>query len=236
MRGAFLAPALIIVLVAMALAGCAGTGPSLTGMPSGAEVTSGLITVTQLPGPADGLVISPVVRVGDTVKLAVFGVDNLNQSAAVDGAGNVTLQLVGPVFVLGKTLDEVEATITDLYGSKYLQDPQITVTLEQTVTMDGEFAKPGAYPLAPGASLLRLVAIAGNFTGIGDPASVYVFRSSGGRDYVAQYNVEQIRAGKAADVSLFGGDVVVAFPSGMRVFGRNLTEAFSVARGATGIL
>ncbi len=135
----------------------------------------------------------------------------------------------------GKTIASLEREIEQRYGSQYLQNPEVTLNLQQSVTLDGEFRKAGAYPVSGSSTLLRVVAAAGNFTAIGDPANVFVYRTIDGRDYVAQYNVSAIRAGKTPDTPVYGGDIVVAFPSGMKVLGSSLGEALGLARSASGL-
>lgn len=201
-----------------------------------ADGTGSLTVVSVLPVPvsADGDG-GQVVRVGDKLKVDVFGVDELDREAQVDVAGRVTLPLVGSVSAAGLTVGALQTQIVRLYGARYLQNPELTLTLEQTVTLDGEFNKAGFYPVSGNSTLLRVVAAAGNFTDIGDPGSVFVYRSMNGQDYVAQYNVADIRAGRRADTPIYGGDVVVAFPSGMKVLGSNLSSALGLARSATGL-
>lgn len=232
-------------LIALSLAGCASTYivPSRPGEISGssaavestvAPTTSALQIVAALPAPAasDGS-IGPIVRLGDTIKVDVFGVEELGRTARVDSAGQITLDLIGKLDAAGLTLGALETRIRDLYGERYLQNPQVTLTLEQTVTLDGEFRKAGSYAVAADSSLLRLVAEAGNFTEIGDPTQVFVYRTVGGVDYVARFDVADIRSGRRADVPVYGGDIVVAFPSGMKVLGANLSSALGLARSAT---
>lgn len=232
-------------LVALSLAGCASTyivpsrpgensGSSAAVEPTVAPTTSALQIVAALPAPAasDGS-IGPIVRLGDTIKVDVFGVEELGRTARVDSAGQITLDLIGKLDAAGLTLGALETRIRDLYGERYLQNPQVTLTLEQTVTLDGEFRKAGSYAVAADSSLLRLVAEAGNFTEIGDPTQVFVYRTVGGVDYVARFDVADIRSGRRADVPVYGGDIVVAFPSGMKVLGANLSSALGLARSAT---
>lgn len=221
--------------------GCASASITSAGYsaPAGNEVSDGagsLKVVPSLPPPAAVGGGAQVVRVGDTLKVDVFGVDELDRQSPVDASGRVTLPLIGSVSVGGLTIEAVQQQITQLYGSRYLQNPELTVSVDQTVTLDGEFKKAGFYPVSGNSNLLRVIAAAGNFTDIGDPNNVFVYRTIAGQDYVAQYNVSDIRAGRRADTAIYGGDVVVAFPSGMKVLGSNLSSALGLARSATSLV
>lgn len=234
----YLLGALSVVLL---LAGCSsasirGAGYSQAASSDLASTTGGLQVVDRLPPPSVLGGADQIVRIGDTLKVDVFGVDELDSTAQVDGSGAVTLPLVGPVAASGKTQSALQNDIRQLYSARYLQNPQITLSVEQSVTVDGEFRKAGAYPVSASATLLRVVAAAGNFSDIGDPTNVFVYRTIDGRDYVARYDVAQIRAGRMPDEKIYGGDVVVAFPSGMKVLGSNLQSALGIARSATGLL
>jgi polysaccharide export outer membrane protein len=222
------------------LGGCASASINSAGYGAPAAAEGDLSTgagslkvVSALPPPGAIGSGGQVIRIGDKVRVDVFGVDELDREVPVDGSGRVTLPLVGSVQVAGLTLDSAQSQITSLYGSRYLQNPEISVSVEQTVTLDGEFRKAGFYPVSGNSSLIRVIAAAGNFTEIGDPNNVFVYRTVGGQDYVAQYNVADIRAGRRADAPIYGGDVVVAFPSGMKVLGSNLSSALGLARSAT---
>jgi polysaccharide export outer membrane protein len=222
--------------VMLFLAGCSSASIRGAGY---AQATSGdlaLQVVDRLPPPSVLGGTDQIVRIGDTLKIDVFGVDELDSTAQVDGSGAVTLPLIGPVAAAGKTQSALQNDIRQLYNARYLQNPQITLSVEQSVTVDGEFRKAGAYPVSASATLLRVVAAAGNFSDIGDPTNVFVYRTIDGRDYVARYDVAQIRAGRMPDEKIYGGDVVVAFPSGMKVLGGNLQSALGIARSATGLL
>ncbi|MGN6488202.1 MAG: polysaccharide biosynthesis/export family protein [Devosia sp.] len=226
--------------VIVLLGGCASASISGAGYEAPASGSADLSTgagslkvVSALPAPAASSGGGQVIRVGDKLRVDVFGVDELDREAPVDGSGRVTLPLIGSVQVAGLTLEAAQSRITGLYGARYLQNPEISVSAEQTVTLDGEFRKAGFYPVSGNSSLLRVIAAAGNFTEIGDPNNVFVYRTVGGQDYVAKYNVADIRAGRRADAPIYGGDIVVGFPSGMKVLGSNLSSALGLARSAT---
>lgn len=240
-------PLLLLAIVGcIALAGCSGGGGGFrpepgTATPVAATSDGSLRVVADLPPPLDSdggttQVISP----GDTLSVDVFQVDTLDATVQVDNAGNISLALVGSVPAAGKTIVALEKDLEGRYGSRYLQRPDITVAMKesvgQRVTVDGEVRKAGIYPIAGQATLLQVIATAGGFNDIGDPDKVYVFRSYGGEQLVAQYNVSAIRAGKRPDPRIYGGDVVVSFASGMKVLGSNLKDALGLARGATGLI
>lgn len=233
---------LIAILGCVALAACSSGGagfrpPPGSAAPADATGDGSLRMVPELPPPLDSnggttQVISP----GDTLAVDVFQVDTLDATVQVDNSGNVSLALVGAVPAAGKTITALEADLEARYGARYLQRPEITVAMKdsvgQRVTVDGEVRKAGIYPIAGQATLLQVIATAGGFNEIGDPNKVYVFRAYGGEQLVAQYSVDAIRSGKRGDPRIYGGDVVVSFASGMKVLGSNLKDALGLAGSA----
>ena len=233
----------LTIFLLVGLAGCAsasirnaGYGATST-QANLAQGAGSLQVVSALPPPVSaGADASQIVRVGDSIKVDVFGVDELDRDVQVDPNGQISLALIGSVPASGKPIASLEREVEQRYGRQYLQNPEVTLNLQQSVTLDGEFNKAGSYPVSGSSTLLRVIAAAGNFTSIGDPANVFIYRTIDGRDYVAQYDVSAIRAGRSRDTQVYGGDVVVAFPSGMKVLGSSLGEALGLARSASGLL
>lgn len=233
---------LFALLGCVALAACSSGGAGFrpepgTAMPADASADGSLRMVAELPPPLEskgGTTL--VIAAGDTLSVDVFQVDTLDATVQVDNSGNISLALVGSVPAAGRTTTELEADLERRYGARYLQRPEITVAMKesvgQRVTVDGEVRKAGIYPIAGQATLLQVIAQAGGFNEIGDPDKVYVFRAYGGEQLVAQYSVSAIRSGKRADPRIYGGDVVVSFASGMKVLGSNLRDALGLAGSA----
>jgi polysaccharide export outer membrane protein len=176
----------------------------------------------------------------DLLKVDVFQVDDLDRTVRVDSTGMISLPLVGQIRAAGSTGPELERTLEKRYGAKYLQSPEITVFVEesygQRVTMDGEFNKPGIYPISGNSTLLQVVAQAGGLTRLADEGKIYVYRQQGGGQHVANYSIAGIRSGKMANPQLHGGDVVVSFTSGSKVAMENLRQALGLAVSATRVM
>ncbi|MFA6031721.1 MAG: polysaccharide biosynthesis/export family protein [Myxococcota bacterium] len=172
----------------------------------------------------------------DVLEVNVFQVDNLNRTVQVDSGGQISLPLIGTVTAAGKTVRQLENEIETAYGAKYLQSPDVTVfvkeSIGQRITVDGEVRKAGIYPVAGTASLIDAVALAGGFSPIGDAGKVFVYRNIGQNTLVANYNVDAIRAGKSQNPRIYGGDKVVVFASKSKIALNNLKDALGVASSA----
>jgi polysaccharide export outer membrane protein len=101
----------------------------------------------------------------DLLEVVVFGQDNLNRTVRVTGDGKISLPLVGDVQVAGQTPQAIEKRLAAAFGSQYLRNPQITVSVKefrhQRVAITGAVDKPGAYEMIGPRTLLEMLALAG---------------------------------------------------------------------------
>lgn len=197
--------------------------------------------VKVLPAPANsaGGLEQPLMP-SDIVTVAVFQAEQLSCTVQIDSRGQMSLPLIGTMTAAGKTTRALEQEIKTLYGARYLQNPEVTVFLKesagQRVTVDGEVAKAGLFPVSANTTLLDAIALSGGFRELADQRKVYVYRTVGEMKLVAQYDVSSIRNGRAENVRVYGGDVVVVFTSQNLVAINNLKDALGLsARVAAGL-
>ncbi|MCP5076006.1 MAG: polysaccharide export protein [Rhodobacteraceae bacterium] len=214
-----------------------GTGRFTQRVAASSATSPDLNTVDELPPPlnSQGGRLQFIAR-NDVIEVDVFGVDELDRTVEVDSTGQISLPLVGQVIAAGKTERQLEAELRRLYGARYLEAPQINVNVKesagQRVTVEGEVIKAGIYPISSRATLLRSIAQAQGFSKIANPSKVYVFRKRGKENFVANYDVDAIRAGKRSDPRIYGGDIVVVFSSSGKVAMENLKSVLGIATSA----
>jgi polysaccharide export outer membrane protein len=110
-----------------------------------------------------------VIQEGDLLQIAVFGVPDLSQEARVSASGQITVNLIGPLEVSGLTTDEAQQKIASLMQERgFLNNPQITVLVKefstQGISVLGEVAKPGIFPLLGQRRLFDVISAAGGTT------------------------------------------------------------------------
>jgi polysaccharide biosynthesis/export protein len=237
---------LCLFTVAVFMSACTGSAPtsglsSAGGSPSTAEQTrlGDLQLVPSLPAPASENGGTQTIAPNDLLEIAVFQVDDLNRTVRVDDRGQISMPLIGQVSAAGQSSQQLEQTLQARYGQNYLQNPVVTVFVKessaQSVTMDGQFIKPGIYPVASQSTLSRSIALAGGLTKVADENKIFVFRKMGAQTFVSSFSVAAIRSGKAQDIRIYGGDVVVSFESSGKVAMQNLREALGLAVSARGL-
>jgi polysaccharide export outer membrane protein len=200
-----------------------GIGLSLLALPAyasagGQRAALQMVSTEELPAPtmADLQASERPYRVGpfDKLTIDVFGSEELsNKEVQVDASGRITFPLVGTVEVAGKTPGEVSVALQDLFRGRFIKNPQISVNLKeivsQTITIGGEVKKPGVYPIVGKMTLMTAIASAEGWTDISSRGSVAVFRTVGGKDYAALYNVKAIQKGNYPDPEIYASDVVM---------------------------
>lgn len=161
---------------------------------------------------------------GDEISVSVFQEQDLSvDKATVDEAGNIQLPLIGQVAAQGRSAMELGQAISARLASRYIRDPKVSVGVtqrsEQVVAVEGQVNEPGVYPIDRTYTLLSALARAKSPTKVARLDEVVVFRTVNGRRMGAVFNLADIRAGRAADPQILGGDtVVVGFSAVKGVF------------------
>jgi polysaccharide export outer membrane protein len=198
---------LALMLAVLMLAGCAsGPKSNVPYEPAG----FGTPDVEAAVAPTEGLQrISPL----DKINITVFQVESLSGEFQVDSAGVISFPLIGTVEAQGKTAPELSKVIAQRLGQKYLQNPNVQVSIKestaQTVTVDGSVRQPGVYPVKGSLTLMRAVALARGATEDANTNRVIVFRTIKGQRMAAAFDLAAIRRATADDPVIYGNDIVV---------------------------
>lgn len=156
----------------------------------------------------------------DILQVVVYQAPDFNRDAQVDAAGNITLPLLGGIPVAGRTARDVEGEIARRLKAKYLQNPQVSVSVKDAVglrvTVEGAVAKPGVVQLRGSVTLLSLIAQSGGFTDTADKSGVLIVRNTDKGRTLARFDTNAIASGTAEDPPVFGGDTVVVDDSRRR--------------------
>lgn len=166
----------------------------------------------------------------DVLMVDVLGVDGMqDRPIQVDSGGQMSFPLAGSITASGKTTAELAAEISKRLRARYIRDPQVTVNLKeavgQVVTVDGQVARPGRYPVVGRLTLISAVATAGGTSEFARLRDVLVFREVGGQKYVGVYNLDAIRRGAYPDPEIFANDTVIIGDSPQRRLFRDVIQA-----------
>ncbi len=213
----------LLLTVLFGLAACATPPSTDTAVSSTAPASVNAVSPA-LPAdaslssaPPAGPVAAPNdYRIGpqDLLKLDVFGVEALSKrSVRVNASGQISLPLIGAVQAGGLTAEQLAAAIAVRLAQDYLQDPQVTIFIEeftsQRVTVAGAVKSPGIFPLKGRTTLMQAVAQAGGPNSVASLGTVKILRPEpDGTRKTLEFDLGAIREGQIPDPEVRGEDVV----------------------------
>lgn len=209
----------IAISIAASLAGCAGTPP-----PQPSDQLTVLPDSQGLPAPnrEDLTAADRPALIGplDTIEVDVFNVPDLSREMQVDASGRISMPLVGTIDARGKTAGELASAIEDALRGRYVRNPEVTVNIKssvsQVVTVDGQVAEPGLYPVTNQMTLMRVIASARGMTEFARVEEVVILRTVDNQRMAGLYDLGAIRRGAYADPPIYANDVVVVGDSPAR--------------------
>ncbi len=155
-----------------------------------------------------------VIGPQDTLEISVWKETDLSRTVPVRPDGKISLPLLNDVQAAGLTPTQLRAQIAEKL-KKYVTEPQVTVVVtvinSQRVFMLGEIARPGAYPLLPGMSVLQAISSAGGFSEYAKTKKIYVLRTENGKQLKLPFNYKEVIRGSRTEqnVLLKAGDTIV---------------------------
>jgi polysaccharide export outer membrane protein len=110
-----------------------------------------------------------LIGVGDQIFITVFGQADMSAEVTVNENEQVTLSLIGTLKVGGLAPPAIEKLIAQrLKDGEYLRNPQVSVQVRQVrsqmVSVLGEVARPGRFPIVGKLTVLEVLATAGGLT------------------------------------------------------------------------
>lgn len=217
---------LLLVSVVLGLAGCASEGRSVIDTTAASTIDPIAMQAQSAGVDSDNYLIGPT----DVLKVSVFQVPDLSfDELRVDTSGNIQMPLIGTLHVEDMTPSQLSEALRVQLGARYLQNPQISVSVVQSasqkVTVDGDVTKPGVYEMRGRTSLVQAIAMAEGPTRTADLSSVAVFRMVNGQRMVAVFDLRAIRNGAMEDPVILGDDVVVVDRSRLNAAMREILSA-----------
>jgi protein involved in polysaccharide export with SLBB domain len=183
----------LCLLLALAM-GCASSAPT---------------RAPNLAPPTERSLLGP----GDVFTLEIVGEKDLPHEYQVASDGTVDLPYVHTLKVADLEAQEVARLVRDrLIAEKILIDPSVVVQVKEYasrhITLLGQVAKPGSFPLLSGMSLIQAISQAGGLTAVASASHVNLTRKTGGKQQTVEIDVGAIIDGKAPDVPLQAGDQI----------------------------
>jgi polysaccharide export outer membrane protein len=169
----------------------------------------------------------------DIITITVFDHANLSGKFNIEADGSFTFPLIGRVKAAGLTPRAIESEVSKRLRNGYLQDPQLSVTIDQyrsqRIFIIGAVGQPGTFVLSGNTTLIEALARAGSTTNesVGE---VIVVRAQPGTvagpllpeqatdAQVVRVDLKELEGGTMSqNITLQDGDTVVV-PRGEKVF------------------
>lgn len=150
----------------------------------------------------------------DVLDISVWKEPDLSRSVPVRPDGKISLPLLNDVQAAGLTPSELTQQITAGLN-KFMTNPQVTVIVSQInsqrIYILGEVARPGAFALVPGMTVLQALSDAGGLTPFANSKKIYVIREQNGKQEKLLFNYKEVLDGKRPEqnVDLRAGDTVI---------------------------
>jgi protein involved in polysaccharide export with SLBB domain len=140
----------------------------------------------QNPAPEPHAVTDVIVRPGDLLRIKFWPEQQYSGDYQVETSGIVAVPLLGELNVSGKALSEVRNEVRDHYRTLTTNGVAI-VSLQFRVSVIGQVARPGLYPVDATQSVFDALSEAGGPTNNADLSQIRLLRN----DHVVVLNAEQ---------------------------------------------
>jgi len=166
--------------------------------------------------PSATLAVDSDYKIGpqDVIRIDVWKEPDISRTIPVRPDGKISVPLLNDVQASGLTAMQLGASLREGL-SKYLTNPQVTVTVTEInsrrVYLTGEVNRPGALPLLPNMTVLQALSSAGGFTQFAKLKSIYIMRTENGKQVKHPFNYKEVVKGNLSEqnILLQPGDVIV---------------------------
>jgi polysaccharide export outer membrane protein len=139
---------------------------------------------------------------GDTVRVTVYGDEELSDTYRIDDSGAIAFPLVGPVQVRGQTTKIAAGRLAGALANGYMRNPDVAVEVAEyrPFFIQGEVGTAGQFPYVFGMTVRSAISVAGGFSDTANRGKAVVYRRQG--DQMVKGSVD-------LDFPIFPGDTIV---------------------------
>jgi polysaccharide export outer membrane protein len=154
------------------------------------------------------------VKPGDTLEISVWKEPDLQRTVLVRPDGQFSFPLVGEVDARGKTVAELNKTVSDRL-TKYISDAVVTISVQEIkgnkIYVLGQVNKPGEFIVNPSVNIMQALSMAGGMTPFAATNDIIVLRGQGAQQKGMAFRYNDVVRGRSLDtnIELLSGDIVV---------------------------
>jgi polysaccharide biosynthesis/export protein len=156
-----------------------------------------------------------LIASGDLLNIRIYDQDSISSHCRVSPDGKIAIPLVGEIEARGQTpaalAKEIEARL-----KPFIVAPSAAITVEEAqplkISLVGEVAHPGVFPITPGTGIVQALALAGGITEYASHDRIFVLRPRPGKGVLRirlAYDDLTRGVGRGPAFVLQSGDTVV---------------------------
>jgi polysaccharide export outer membrane protein len=153
-------------------------------------------------------------NVSNTSSVGLSGLPTVYNGYLVNRDGFIELPLVGKIKVSGLTTSEAQ-TVLSRKAESYYKDPVVNIRyLNFLVTILGDVARPGTYPVPnEKISILDAIGMAGDLTIFGKRQNVLLIREEDGKKTMVRFDLTSSKIFQSPYYYLRQGDIIYVEPN-----------------------
>ena len=154
------------------------------------------------------------VKPGDTLEISVWKEPDLQRTVLVRPDGAFSFPLVGEVDARGKTVSELNKTVSDRL-TKFISDAVVTISVQEIkgnkIYVLGQVTKPGEFIVNPSVNIMQALSMAGGMTPFAATNDLIVLRGQGKQQNAMAFRYADVVRGRSLEtnIELLSGDIVV---------------------------
>lgn len=150
---------------------------------------------------------------GDKLGLTIYyGSHSIQAAYTLDETGTISVQFIGEVKAIGRTVATVQDEIQKRLADGYLNDPIVSLSVIEinslTISVSGMVLKTGPLKFTPGMTVVDAIAQSGGFTPMARKNMVRVTRLVQGKKETYKLPVEMMAEGERPSFPMMPGDEV----------------------------
>lgn len=151
---------------------------------------------------------------GDVLEISVWREEGLEKQVVVRPDGGLSFPLVGNVEARGKSVEELQAEVTEKL-KRYIPDPSVNVAVLKLdgnkVYVIGKVNRAGEFAASRSLDVMQALSMAGGMTPYAAANKIRILRREGNKQTAIPFAYGDIEKGEALEqnIILKAGDVVV---------------------------
>jgi len=170
-----------------------------------------------MPPPSAPPVMGYVVGAPDLLSVSILPEPEIDRQVRVRPDGMISIDLIGDIQAAGRTPFEIAQTIQEKIG-RFKRDAAVNVSVvdspSQFLTIYGEVARPGTFPLATETRVTEAIGQVGGALPFASLNNIRVIRTNGSKTEVIPVRLADIQKGDlSTNLVVEEGDLIVVPPT-----------------------